>query len=337
MKERILAGAAAALAVVLLPMGLLGMGRRETAEVSRETAAEASQAAQVSPAAAEPVGRRVRAIVVHEAAGAADFDESLSVTVEVAGVCREMTLADYLWGVLAGEMPAEFPLEALKAQAVAARTYTLRRLEQGGALSDDPAVCQAYVSPEQAEARWGDRWEEYRDKLRQAVSETNGQVMTYQGALISATYFSCSGGRTESAQAVWGGEVPYLVSVESPGEEGAAGFESSVTLTLSEFLETLDIQEPWVSQVQYTQGGGVDTMVIGGRTFTGTELRELLGLRSTRFTMELSADTVTFSVLGYGHRVGMSQYGARAMAEAGKTYRDILTWYYTGAELTDWA
>jgi stage II sporulation protein D len=250
----------------------------------------------------------------------------------VDGEPQDMSLGDYLTGVLLGEMPASFDLEALKAQTVAARTYTLRRLEQGDELSDDPAVCQAYVDPENAQEKLGEDWESLLLKLRQAVAETDGQVLTYEGELISATYFSSAGGRTESAQAVWGGEVPYLVSVESPEEPSS----STVSIDREIFLETLGITETGVSAVTYTEGGGVDTMVIGGKTVSGTELRSLFGLKSTQFTMELTEDTVEFLVQGNGHRVGLSQYGAEALAQEGKTYREILQWYYTGVEITEY-
>ncbi len=327
MKERIITGMAAALAAVFLPLGLMGMGTPKPDAVP-------TQIPQALPSGTPEV-RKISAIVIHEAE-TGSRDEAVTVTVTLNGTPKELSLSDYLCGVVMGEMPASFPLEALKAQAVAARTYTLRRLMSGGVLSDDPAVCQAYCDPDSAQEKFGDGWETYLEKLRQAVSETDGQVMTYDGELISATYFSCSGGRTESAQAVWGSQVPYLVSVDSPGEEDAASYESAVTVELPEFLQKLDIQEPAVGTVTYTEGGGVDTLEIGGKIFTGVELRELFDLRSTCFDLEITEGAVTFQVRGFGHRVGMSQYGAKAMAEAGCGYGEILSWYYTGAELTAW-
>ena len=323
MRARILAGLAASLTVLAIPGAILGMGWPERPVTQRPEAAQ-------TPAPSE---RRVQAIVIHQAEETVAGDAQKTVTVCIDGVERQLSLSDYLLGVLMGEMPADFPLEAMKAQAVAARTYTLRRLEQGGVLSDDPAECQAYDDPETAETRYGTGWEEILERYRRGVAETDGQVLTYDGELIAATYFSCSGGRTESAQAVWGGAVPYLVSVESPGEEGAAAYESQVTLDMADFLGTLDISSPAVGEITYTEGGGVDTMEIGGKTFAGTELRSLLNLRSTCFTMEITADQVTFTVRGFGHRVGMSQYGAKAMAEAGASYEEILERYYPGTEL----
>ena len=282
----------------------------------------------------EPEERKITGFVIHQAAREC-YDSKREVTVSVEGTERRMALSDYLCGVLMGEMPGSFPLEALKAQAVAARTYTLQRLEAGGALSDDPAECQAFCDPDQAGTKYGEQADAIMEKLRRAVEETDGQVMIYDGTLITATYFSCSGGRTESAQAVWGSSVPYLLSVDSPGEEDADSFESRMELTRSELMERLEIPDTEIREITYTEGGGVETMTIGGRSFSGVELRQRLGLRSTNFQIDISGDTVTVDVKGFGHRVGMSQYGAKAMAERGQSYREILAWYYTGAELTE--
>ena len=281
-----------------------------------------------------PEERKIKGFVIHQAAREC-YDSKREVTVSVEGTERRMALSDYLCGVLMGEMPGSFPLEALKAQAVAARTYTLQRLEAGGALSDDPAECQAFCDPDQAGTKYGEQADAVMEKLRRAVEETDGQVMIYDGTLITATYFSCSGGRTESAQAVWGSSVPYLLSVDSPGEEDADGFESRMELNRSELMERLEIPDTEIREITYTEGGGMETMTIGGRSFSGVELRQRLGLRSTNFQIDISGDTVTVDVKGFGHRVGMSQYGAKAMAERGQSYREILAWYYTGAELTE--
>lgn len=320
-------GLLAAAAVILLPLVLCGMGippaKANTGSGTAGSAVAESQSQEQ---------RYVTEFVIHQEDSSDSGEQRVKVL--VSGETCEMTLEDYLTGVLMGEMPASFEPEALKAQAVAARTYTLRRLASGGTLSDDPAVCQAFISPEKAQEKLGDRWEQLLGKLRRAVTDTEGQVLTYDGELISATYFSCSGGRTESAQAVWGGEVPYLVSVESPGEEDCADYETTRTMTREAVMDALKVDSLGVSDITYTEGGGVDTMVIGGKTFSGTELRSLLGLKSTCFTMELSETEVCFTVRGYGHRVGLSQEGAEAMALEGKDYGEILQWYYPGTELT---
>lgn len=322
MKSRILTGILAAAMTMAIPWVLLGM--TSTPEALPETREEP-----------ENQERRIQEIVVHESEKRF-VDEDILVMVELDGEARELCLKEYLLGVLMGEMPGAFPLEALKAQAVAARTFTLRRVEQGGLLSDDPAVCQAYADPAGARGKWGENWEAYLEKMKEAVESTDGQVLTYEGKLISATYFSCSGGKTESAQAVWGGDVPYLVSVDSPGEEDGAAYDSQVSVPLEEFLSRLEIEKPAVSAVTYTEGGGVDTVTLDGKTVDGTEFRSLFGLRSTMFIMEITETSVDFTVRGFGHRVGMSQYGAKAMAEAGKSYEEILTWYYTGVELVNY-
>ena len=246
------------------------------------------------------------------------------------GTVVSMALEEYLVGVVLGEMPEDFESEALKAQAVVARTYTLR-MRQNQAKHPDADVCvrsdccQSYRTGES-------------EKVRAAVEATAGQVLTYDGQLIEATYFSSAGGRTEDALAVWGSDVPYLQSTDSPEEGYAEEYLESVTMTGMEFSSALGIEltgpcETWFEEMTYTNGGGVDTMVIGGKLFKGTELRKLLGLRSTAFIMTAVGDHITITTRGYGHRVGMSQYGAEAMAVDGATYEEILAHYYRGTTL----
>lgn len=260
------------------------------------------------------------------------------------GTVVQMDLNDYLTGVVLAEMPASFEVEALKAQAVVARTYTIRAQERGGkheaaAVCTDSTCCQGYIPEADYLAKGGSQ--ESIDKMRAAVTGTADLVLTYEGKLIEATYFSCSGGSTEDAVAVWGTDVPYLQAVSSPGEENAAHYTDTVTFTAEKFASALGLNlsgDPasWLGKVTYTAGGGVNTMVIGGVTFNGTELRAALGLRSTAFTMVTGKDTVTINTKGYGHRVGMSQYGADAMAALGSTYAEILAHYYQGTTLVNW-
>ncbi len=254
---------------------------------------------------------------------------------------KEMDLEAYLLGVMLAEVPAKFQFEALKAQAVASRTYTLLRCKGKkshtlGAVCTDSSCCQAYISPEAYILRGG-KWADL-EKMRKALEETKGQVLTYNDKLIVATYFSCSGGSTEAAQAVWGGDYPYLQAVESPGEEIASFFEDEKIFTEEEIMQVLNIRlegkpETWFGAVEYTQGGGVKTMHIGGVPYKGTTLRTLLGLRSTAFTVSFHDGFVFFKTKGYGHRVGMSQYGAEAMAREGSGYEQILYHYYTGTSI----
>ena len=257
------------------------------------------------------------------------------------GQIEEMSLESYLCGVVLGEMPASFAPEALKAQAVVARTYTLKRHTNNpkhdcNAVCTDPACCQAYCTQEDYLA--AGHTQQDLQKVAQAVEQTCPQVLTYEGELIDATYFSCSGGRTEAAVAVWGRNVPYLQSVDSPGEESARVYlqeeifdRDTLSAMLGVCLETPP--ESWFSGITYTDGGGVETATVGGTVFSGTQLRALLGLRSTAFTVTAGEDSITVTTRGYGHRVGMSQYGAQAMAESGSTYREILSHYYPGTTL----
>lgn len=251
-------------------------------------------------------------------------------------------LDTYLVGVVLAEMPASFEMEALKAQTVVARTYTRKAYVTDGKHGDgsvctNPGCCQAYISEEAYLAKGGTQ--ENVDKIRYAIAATSGYVLTYGETLIEAVYFSCSGGSTEDAVAVWGTDYPYLRAVDSPGEEGAAHFTDTFTFTPQEFQNALGVSltgEPmsWFGSVTYTEGGGVDTMTIGGVDYPGTQLRSLLGLRSTAFTVDAGEDAVTITTHGYGHRVGMSQYGADAMAAAGSGFQEILEHYYPGAVLT---
>lgn len=261
----------------------------------------------------------------------------------IDGTSAEMELEEYLVGVVLAEMPAYFEEEALKAQAVVARTYTLKTCMVGGKHADgiicsDSCCCQAYLSVMDYLQRGGTG--ESVDKVRSAVLDTSGQVLIYDGELIEATYFSCSGGLTEDAQAVWGTEYPYLKSVASPGEENAAHFSDVVSFSFQELEKKLGIAlsekpDQWFGAVTYTAGSGVKTIEIGGIEYTGTQLRNLLGLRSTMFDVVITEDSILFYTRGFGHRVGMSQYGADAMAANGSTYKEILAYYYQGTELTD--
>lgn len=258
----------------------------------------------------------------------------------------EMYLEDYLTGVILAEMPASFGEEARKAQAVVARTYTVRALEGKGkhenaVVCTDSSCCQGYMAPSDYLEQGGTQ--EGIDRMRLAVQDTQNLVLTYEGELIEATYFSCSGGKTEDAVAVWGTDVAYLQSVSSPGEEEAAHYSDTVVFSPEEFAKCLDLdvhgyEDPnsWLGDMTFTEGNGVDTMVICGKRFKGTELRKLLDLRSTSFTINAEGDRLIIVTRGYGHRVGMSQYGADAMAENGSGFEEILAHYYRGAVLTPW-
>ncbi len=268
---------------------------------------------------------------------AAPFDSTVMLRVLTEQGTEELPLDAYLMRVLLAEMPSDFPPEALKAQAVAARTFALRRSEtkkhEFADICSDPSCCQGCCDAT-----------EIPQSITDAVLATDGLVMTYDGALIDATFFSCSGGKTEAALAVWGSDIPYLQSVESPGEENAPRYTEEALLSAEYFAEVLSSAHPevnlagqpenWFGACSYTEGGGVDKVFIGGAAIAGTELRKLFSLRSTKFTIAAQDGQVCIVTCGFGHRVGLSQYGAKSMAERGAAFAEILTHYYQGAAVT---
>lgn len=253
----------------------------------------------------------------------------------------QMPLDVYLTGVLLCELPGDFHMQAKMAQAVVARTYTLRTVavkekHPDKAVCTDPSCCQGYRSVEDYLAMGGTQT--VVEEAEQAVKNTRGWVLTYGGELIDATYFSCSGGQTEDALAVWGADIPYLQSVVSPGEEEANHYRDQVIFTPEQLQKALGIKlggDPgdWFGKTAYTRGGGVEYMYIGAIPYSGTTLRSALGLRSTAFSVEVKEKQIIFSTKGFGHRVGMSQYGADAMARQGTPWQEILTHYYVDTVL----
>ena len=259
-----------------------------------------------------------------------------------------MTLRDYLVGVTAAEMPAGYGIEALKAQAVAARTFTVKhmtgelRCKSGHTICTDHRCCQAYISVERMRANWGDGFEERYAKICEAVDSTENIVMTSDGALVTALYHSSSGGRTENCEAVFAVALPYLVSVESAGEEDSPEYRSTVLFTKSEFNERInaafpdaEMKEPStdVEVWQRTESGRISLIRLGGTVVSGQQLRDALSLKSTNVEFDIDGSTVEISCLGFGHGVGMSQCGANAMAKEGADFETILKHYYTGVEL----
>lgn len=260
---------------------------------------------------------------------------------------KEMTLGEYLVGVVRAEMPASFELEALKAQAVAARTYTLYKIQTGGnhgAAADictDSTCCQAYIAEKRARENWGKDADAFEEKIEAAVRDTDGQTILYGGVPILAVFHSSSAGQTRASGSVWLNDLPYLQSVASP-EEGEAipNYYSRVEFTAAEFREKFSARHPeadfsgdmsgWLKNAVEDSAGSVDTLSVGGVTVKGTELRTILGLRSACFEWEAEKGKLVFFCTGYGHGVGMSQYGANQMAKEGAGYQEILTHYYTG-------
>lgn len=262
------------------------------------------------------------------------------------GEIAEQTMAEYLWGVVAAEMPASFEPEALKAQAVAARTYTLWKALHNKAhpqanVCTDYTCCQAWISREEALEKWGDKGAEYTEKLDKALQETDGAVLYYDTQPIQAAFHASSAGRTQDAVAVWGSTVPYLTAVATPEGEETPNYHTTVTMTAEQVKAALEAAgckleeekpEEWLKELTYSDSGALLTAGVGGVTLRGNELRTALGLRSPSFTAEYGEGGFTFRVTGYGHGVGLSQYGANALAKQGKSWREILSWYYTGVE-----
>lgn len=265
------------------------------------------------------------------------------------GEVLTLPLDKYLWRVVAAEMPASFEPEALKAQTVAARTYTLSKMERTVEAHPDADVCtditccQAYIDPADAAANWGENAQTYTDKIAAAVADTDGMAALFQGQPIQAVFFSSAPGQTVDAVEVWGSDVAYLKSVSSPEGEEVPNYHSQAVFSADQVRQAVLAAYPaadlsgdpsgWFGTPTTNEGGTVSSIPVGGVTLTGGQVRTLFSLRSACFTVAWDGSNFTFSVTGYGHGVGMSQYGANAMARAGSTFRDILTWYYTGAQV----
>ena len=292
--------------------------------------------------AAEPEPAAPETAAVHH-------DRDVTLTIQDGDTTEQMTLERYLTGVVRGEMPASFEMEALRAQAAAERSYVYYQLAAGrkdahpdADFCTDHTCCSAYLSETAAREKWGGDFAPWNTRVEQAVSDTDGQVVLYNGRPILAVFHSSSAGRTAAAGDVWSGDLPYLVSVDSPeGEETVPNYYSTVTFTAAEAKEKLLAAHPelklsgtpdrWFGAAAENGSGRVETVSVGGTDIEGTELRRIFGLRSACFTVAADSESVTFRVTGYGHGVGMSQYGANQLAREGKTWQERLEWYYTGA------
>ena len=285
------------------------------------------------------------------------YDYSKYATIKLlhsqTGEIEEVPIDTYLYNVVSAEMPADFELEALKAQAVVARTYTIYQIshsnrKHGDAdICDDSRCCQAWISKEDRFEKWEESVRESNwSKIMQAVDDTAGKVITYNGEPIDAFFHSNSGGKTELPVNVWGGaDFPYLQSVETAGEEGYTQYNSSVTISKTDLINKLKEKHPKVEInfdssdaikiLEYTDGNRVKTIKFGNIQISGVEARSLLGLKSANFTVQIDGENVTFSVVGYGHGVGLSQTGSDSMAKNGSNYEEIIKHFYTGIEITD--
>jgi stage II sporulation protein D len=278
----------------------------------------------------------------------------LKVYIKDKGTVEEMPLEEYIKGVVAAEMPVDFEPEALKAQAVAARTYAYGRMKKiytpsddihaGAHICTDSGHCQAWIKKEDALNKWesskaSDNWK----KIEKAVLDTEGQILLYENSVVNPVFHSNSGGMTENSEDVWEGTVvPYLKSVVSEGEEASAGYEVETEFTKEDIVQKLKAQYPDIKVgkedlfdemevLERTDAGRVKSIKIGDKTLKGTEFRSLLGLRSTNFIIEDVDDSkLKITTKGYGHGVGMSQWGANHRAKQGDDYEEILKYYYQG-------
>lgn len=262
-------------------------------------------------------------------------------------------LDEYLYGVVSAEMPASFETEALKAQAVVARTYTLYKIvnnnkKHGDAdICDDSNCCQAWISKEDRLIKWSEEnRQNYWNKIVNAVDSTQGKIITYDGKPINAFFHANSGGATETPVNVWGGTgYPYLQTVTTAGEDAYSQYSSSVTVSQKEFEEkikkehsdfTINFEEKDCIKIEeYTDGNRVKTIKVGNLELSGVEIRNIFGLRSANFKVSMEKENIKFEVTGYGHGVGMSQTGADSLAKQGKNYEDIINHYYTGIKIED--
>lgn len=262
------------------------------------------------------------------------------IKVLVGDTIEELELEDYIVGVVAGEMPASFEEEALKAQAVASRTYAIykKRLNKDGEYDlTDNTNTQVYLTQDAMKKKWGADYQKYYSKIKKAVEETKNEVITYNGTPIEAFYFAMSAGSTNDSASVFKEERDYLKTVESIYDTGELnGYEVTVSFAKDEFLQKLKLtcDNPEVEKKETNEIGYVQSITVCGKEFAGTSFRTLLGLRSTNFTIEIK-DEVKITTKGYGHGVGMSQYGANGYAENGYSYIDILKHYYTGVEISN--
>lgn len=265
---------------------------------------------------------------------------------------EEIKLDEYIKNVVSAEMPANFEKEALKAQAIVARTYTIYRIENSkkheeADICDKADCCQAWISKDDRINKWDeDKRTEYWNKIEKAVYETEGKIITYNGKVINAFFHSNSGGKTEIPVYVWGGDnYPYLKVVETSGEENYIQYKSEVEFTKNQFIEKIKEKHPdfeinfedidCIKIVNINDSNRITSIKIGNLTLSGVEVRSLLGLKSTNFTFEITDEIIKFTVIGYGHGVGMSQTGANSLAKEGKTAEEIIKHFYQNVEIVN--
>lgn len=267
-----------------------------------------------------------------------DFEIECPILIEVKGELEKIPLETYVLGVVAAEMPISFHEEALKAQSIAARTYVLRETNYGEKAISKTVQKQVYASKEERRKKWGASFDEYEDKLQRIVASTEGEIIVYKDQLITAMFFSTSNGQTESAESYSGNAIPYLVSVPSQSEElFSPNVKKQFEFTNKEWANAFGLK--WSEsmaktfQVTRTDSNRIKSIQMIGKTWSGREVRALLGLPSTDFTVSFQRDKVVVETVGYGHGVGMSQYGAEVLAHDSVRAHDILLHYYKGTKI----
>ena len=262
--------------------------------------------------------------------------EEITLRRSATGDQDAIPLESYLVGVVAGEMPTDFEPEALKAQAIIARTYAVAVLERGGELCDDPAHCQCYYDEATLKKNWGADFDDKLAICTAAVEDTAGEVILYNGAIAKTFFHSTCGGKTSSAAEVWGQDIPYLQSVACDWDLDAPRYQETVTVAMSELPYLLNIDgatDEVPVATSLTDSGRVSAVSYGGQTIKATDFRKSLSLNSTDFSLASQGDELIISTKGFGHGVGLCQYGANGMAAAGYDYWQIISHYYSGVDL----
>ncbi len=326
------------LALVFVP--IISVGGGQTEKVSADAASTVSETIETTTDA--PVTEAAKS----------EEEDIIKVFRTSSKTVEEIKTIEYLVGCVAAEMPAKYHEEALKAQAVAAHTYALRqKLDgekspsdalEGAYLTDSSSYHQGYMSEAERKKQWGDNFDEYEEKITNAVKAVADKTIVYDGAPILAAFHSACNGKTEDAVNVWGDEIPYLSSVTSAGDKLSPDYSSTITMTADEFREGVssidgvklgDDPSKWVGESNKTKAGNVIKITVGGKEIIGRDLRSALGLRSCSFDIEYKNKSFSIVTTGYGHSVGMSQYGADYMARQGSDWQEILLHYYSGVKI----
>lgn len=316
MKKTLLAGLLAPALMLMLPLAALN---------KPETAAYVGAEAEPPPTAAA-------------------VEDTFKIYDKESDTVTEMSAEEYIFGVTAAEMPALYNEEALKAQAVAAYTFALYRREENADkdydITTDHTADQSFITEEKARERWGDKADEYVGRLKKAINEVKGLAITYDGKPILAVYHAISSGRTENCKDIWGNDPPYLKAVDSSFDRLCPNYISKLTVSKEEFCEKLSGKvefsgnpNEYISIKERTESGTVRTVTVCGKEISGSEIRSLFSLRSSNFEVSYNDGAFTFTVYGYGHGVGLSQFGADCMAKQGSDFKEILTHYYSGCKV----